>query len=67
MPHAHFLPHIHHAVDDTSLHYALGYQGSGVALSLHAGKLLARRLAGEQIANVIPRPARRSRVFLCTA
>ena len=49
-----FLPHIHHAVDDTSLHYALGYQGSGVALSLHAGKLLARRLAGEQIANVIP-------------
>jgi len=25
-----------------------------VALSLHAGKLLARRLAGEQIANVIP-------------
>jgi gamma-glutamylputrescine oxidase len=42
-----FLPHIHHAANDVSVHYALGYQGSGVALSLHAGKLLANTVAGE--------------------
>lgn len=48
-----FLPHIYHAEDDASVHYALGYQGSGVSLSLYAGKLLAARLAGEEIENVI--------------
>ena len=41
-----FLPHIFHAEDDASVHYALGYQGSGVSLSLYAGKLLAQRIAG---------------------
>lgn len=49
-----FLPHIYHAEDDTSVHYALGYQGSGVSLSLYAGKLLAARVAGEKIADPIP-------------
>ncbi len=49
-----FLPHIYHAEDDASVHYALGYQGSGVALSLYAGKLLAARLAGEELGNPIP-------------
>jgi len=46
-----FLPHIHHPADDASVHYALGYQGSGVSLSLHAGKLIAQRLAGDTTAN----------------
>lgn len=49
-----FLPHIYHAQDDRSVHYALGYQGSGVSLSLYAGKLLARRVAGDRIENPIP-------------
>lgn len=49
-----FLPHIYHAPDDASVHYALGYQGSGVSMSLYAGLLLARRIAGERIENVIP-------------
>ncbi len=44
---ADFLPHIHHAADDRSLHYALGYQGSGVAYGLYAGKLLAAAIAGD--------------------
>ena len=42
-----WIPHIHHAEDDPSLHYALGYGGGGIALSLHAGRLLAARLAGQ--------------------
>ena len=42
-----WIPHIHHAEDDPSLHYALGYGGGGVAFSLHAGKRLAARLAGQ--------------------
>lgn len=42
-----FLPHVHHAVDDHSVHYALGYQGSGVSMSLYAGRLLAQNIAGE--------------------
>jgi taurine dehydrogenase large subunit len=49
-----FLPHIHRALDDASVHYALGYQGSGVSLSLYAGKLLAQRVAGDEIENPIP-------------
>lgn len=48
-----FLPHIYHAEDDASVLYGLGYQGSGVAMSLHAGKLLAQRTAGEEINNPI--------------
>ncbi len=49
-----FLPHVYHAADDDSVHYALGYQGSGVSLSLYAGKLLAGRLAGEEPEYAIP-------------
>lgn len=45
---ADFLPHIHCAEDDPSVHYALGYQGSGVAYGLYAGKLLAQRIAGDE-------------------
>ena len=48
-----FLPHIFHAVDDASVHYALGYQGSGVSLSLYAGKLLAQRIAGHPAESAI--------------
>jgi taurine dehydrogenase large subunit len=51
---ADFLPHVHHADDDPSVHYALGYQGSGVAYGLHAGRLLARRIAGEDPSMAIP-------------
>ncbi|MDB5811424.1 MAG: oxidoreductase [Betaproteobacteria bacterium] len=49
-----FLPHIHHALDDSSVHYALGYQGSGVSLSLYAGQLLAHNVAGDPPANALP-------------
>jgi len=42
-----WIPHIHHAEDDPSLHYALGYGGGGLAYSLHAGKRLAARLVGQ--------------------
>jgi taurine dehydrogenase large subunit len=41
-----WIPHIHHAEDDPSLHYALGYGGGGLAFSLQAGRRLAARLAG---------------------
>jgi gamma-glutamylputrescine oxidase len=51
---ADFLPHIYHADDDASVHYAIGYQGSGVAYGLHAGKLLARRVAGVAEQDTIP-------------
>jgi taurine dehydrogenase large subunit len=42
-----WIPHIHHAEDDRSLHYALGYGGGGLAFSLHAGQRLAARLVGQ--------------------
>jgi taurine dehydrogenase large subunit len=51
---ADFLPHIYHADDDTTVHYAIGYQGSGVAYGLHAGRLLASRVAGEDTQATIP-------------
>ena len=51
---ADFLPHVYHAVDDPSVHYALGYQGSGVAYGLHAGKLIAARIAGNDTGMTIP-------------
>ena len=44
---ADFLPHIHRSPEDESVHYAIGYQGSGVSYALYAGKLLAARIAGE--------------------
>ncbi|MGH8619319.1 MAG: NAD(P)/FAD-dependent oxidoreductase [Burkholderiales bacterium] len=51
-----FLPHVYHAEDDATAHYALGYQGSGVSYSLYAGKLIADRIAdgGQGRENVIP-------------
>lgn len=49
-----FLPHIHHAEDDASVHYGVGYQGSGVSLANYAGKLLAKRVAGVPEENPIP-------------
>jgi glycine/D-amino acid oxidase-like deaminating enzyme len=49
-----FMPHVHYAQDDASVHYAMGYQGSGVAFSIYAGKLLAKRLAGDAIEHPIP-------------
>lgn len=42
------LPHIHHAQDDTSVWYAMGYNGSGVAAAVYAGQRLADRLAGDE-------------------
>lgn len=49
-----FLPHVHHAEDDASVLYGVGYQGSGVSLANYAGKLLAKRVAGDRIENPIP-------------
>ena len=49
-----WLPHVHQAEDDPSVHYAVGYQGSGVSLANHAGKLLARRVAGVSLDDPIP-------------
>ena len=49
-----FLPHVHHAENDASVLYGLGYQGSGVSLANYAGKLLAKRVAGDRIENPIP-------------
>jgi gamma-glutamylputrescine oxidase len=40
------IPHIATAEDDSGLHYALGYTGSGVSFSIHAGKRLAERITG---------------------
>jgi glycine/D-amino acid oxidase-like deaminating enzyme len=48
------MPHVHHAEDDASVLYALGYQGSGVSFALHAGKLLADRLAGKPLPALPP-------------
>lgn len=48
------MPHVHHARDDATVHYAIGYQGSGVAYGLHAGRMLARRLANDDDSAPIP-------------
>lgn len=50
-------PHVHHAAGDPTVLYALGYQGSGVAYGLHAGRVLARRLAGDDRDEPIPATA----------
>jgi len=42
-----FLPHVARAEDDASVHYAIGYQGSGVSYALFAGKRLAAALGGD--------------------
>jgi taurine dehydrogenase large subunit len=47
-----FMPHVHHAEGDPSVHYALGYCGSGVAAGLHGGRRLAERIGGK--AEVFP-------------
>ena len=39
-------PHVG-SVEDNTVHYALGYVGTGVALATYCGKLLAHRLAGD--------------------
>ncbi len=51
---ADLMPHVHHVRDDDTVHYAIGYQGSGVAYGLHAGRLLARRLGGDDVGAPIP-------------
>ncbi len=40
------MPHVHQAEDDSTVHYALGYCGSGVSAALHAGRRLAERIGG---------------------
>lgn len=52
---ADFLPHIYNALDDASVHYAIGYQGSGVSYALYAGQRIAARVAGD-CAEVAPLP-----------
>lgn len=54
------MPHIHHAEDDTSVWYAIGYNGSGVTATVHAGRQLAIALGTGRpvdsiMANPIPR------------
>jgi taurine dehydrogenase large subunit len=54
------MPHVHHAEDDPSVHYALGYCGSGVSAAVHAGRRLAERLgAGAEVLLVLDRPVPR--------
>jgi len=48
-----FLPRIRSAADDPTVHYALGYQGSGVSLALYAGRLIAGRIGGDRDADPI--------------
>lgn len=48
------MPHVHHAEDDPTVLYGLGYQGSGVAFGLHAGRLLADRAAGKPVPGLPP-------------
>lgn len=57
------MPHVYHAPGDPTVHYAIGYQGSGVAYGLHAGRLLARRLAGDDRDPPIPATASPLPVF----
>lgn len=40
------MPRIHQAEDDGSVHYAIGYNGSGVSAGVYAGTRLAQQLAG---------------------
>ena len=52
------VPHVFHAADDPSLHYALGYMGSGVSFSFHAGRRIAERIGGRPA--TLPAPVSRS-------
>ncbi|HEX2829398.1 MAG TPA: FAD-binding oxidoreductase [Burkholderiales bacterium] len=47
-----FLPHVSRAADDASVHYAIGYQGSGVSYALYAGKRLAAAIAHEPMSTL---------------
>jgi gamma-glutamylputrescine oxidase len=47
-----WMPHVHHDPSDPSVHFALGYQGSGVSYALYAGKLVAARIAGDAPADI---------------
>jgi len=58
-----FLPRIRQAEDDRSVHYAIGYQGSGVSLSLYAGRLIAARITGDDGEPVIEAAGRAVRPF----
>lgn len=40
------IPRVTTAEDDPTLHYALGYVGSGVSCSIHAGRRIAEQIAG---------------------
>jgi taurine dehydrogenase large subunit len=52
-----FMPHVHHAEGDPSVHYALGYCGSGVSAALHAGRRLAERIGGRgEVHPLLDRP-----------
>lgn len=51
------IPHVHRAPTDDTVSYAMGYQGSGVAYGLHAGRMLARRLANDDREPLIPATA----------
>lgn len=51
------MPHVATASDDAKLHYAMGYNGTGVSAATHAGRRLAERLAGEdRVDPVLSRP-----------
>lgn len=50
-------PHVG-SLEDGTVHYALGYVGTGVALATYCGKLLAHRLAGDDSLRPSPLLAR---------
>ncbi len=50
-------PHVG-SVEDGTVHYALGYVGTGVALATYCGLLLAHRLAGDEALRPSPLLAR---------
>jgi taurine dehydrogenase large subunit len=54
---ADFLPHVHRAANDASVHYAIGYQGSGVSYALYAGRIMASRIANAACEEPIPATA----------
>jgi taurine dehydrogenase large subunit len=49
-----FMPHIHRWEDDPSVFYAMGYNGTGVALAIHAGKRLVENMGGNDVALPLP-------------
>ncbi len=51
-----FMPHIHRCEDDRSVFYAMGYNGTGVASAILAGKRLAESMGGDE--TTVPPPLR---------